>query len=327
MNRLIRIILYITAGCVGIGCAALILSFVLGGGSGWLAGEEMEIARKAADRIHELTAGSKRQVQSDNESGDGSYTYEEADIADGSYTYEETDVAESEGYGDIGMLTVDASSIQDLSIELQHGYLSIEESDDNLIRVSVTESFDGLTAKCESGGIIIRDDRTGNHGREDAQVFLEIPDGMQFQNVNIQIDAGVMYQECGFQSEQLTVNADAGEITLSEVTADALSASVGAGVIDIEDSVFDTASFNCGVGTMDIEADIRGDAQIDCGMGRVDLELEDGANSVNYVLYCGAGSIEIGDNTYSGLAKESRLNNGASATFSLNCGMGSICID
>lgn len=310
MNRLIRIILYITAGCVGIGCAALILSFALGGRLAW---EETGVVRKAADRVHEIAAGTRQQIQNE-------YDYED--------DYEETEEYEDESYdGDIGLLTVDASSIQNLSINLQHGYLAIEESDDNLVRVSVTESFDGLTAKCMSGEIIIKDDRPDKSGREDAQVFLEIPDGMSFQNVNIQIDAGIMYQECAFQTEKLTVNADAGEITLSEVTADVLSASVGAGMIDIEDAVFDTASLNCGVGTMDIEADIRGDAKVDCGMGSVNLELEKGTNSVNYALHCGAGSIEIGDNTYSGLARESKLNNGASATFTLNCGMGVICID
>lgn len=300
MNRLIRIILYITAGCVGIGCAALILSFALGGGRQvW---EEAGMVKRAADRVHEIADETKRQVQ-------------DAELYEGDYDEE------------VGLLTIDASSIQDLSIELQHGSLEIEESDDNLIQVSMVQEYNGITANCEAGKIIIRDDRPGSSSREDAQIFLEIPEGMRFRNVNIQIDAGVLSQECGFEADKLTVNADAGEITLSEVTAGVLSASVGAGAMDIEDGVFDTATLNCGVGTMDMEGAIRGDTKIDCGMGAVNLELADGPNSVNYALRCGAGSIEIGDNTYSGLARESKLNNGASATFTLNCGMGVISID
>lgn len=306
MNRLIRMILYITAGCLGIGCAALILSFALGGGRQvW---EEAGMVKSAADRVHEIADETKRRVVQDAELYEGDY--DEGDYDEG-----------------IGLLTVDASSIQDLSIELQHGSLEIEESDDNLIQVSMAQEFDGITANCEAGKIIIRDDRPGSSSREDAQVFLEIPEGMRLRNVNIQINAGILSQECGFEADKLTVNADAGEIMLSEVTAGVLSASVGAGTMDIEDGVFDTASLNCGVGTMDMEAAIRGDTEIDCGMGSVDLELADGADSVNYLLRCGAGTIEIGDNTYSGLAKESKLNNGASATFTLNCGMGAISID
>lgn len=300
MNRLIRIILYITAGCVGIGCAALILSFALGGGRQvW---EEAGMVKRAADRVHEIADETKRQAQ-------------DAELYEGDYDEE------------VGLLTIDASSIQDLSIELQHGSLEIEESDDNLIQVSMVQEYNGITANCEAGKIIIRDDRPGSSSREDAQIFLEIPEGMRFRNVNIQIDAGVLSQECGFEADKLTVNADAGEIMLSEVTAGVLSASVGAGAMDIEDGVFDTATLNCGVGTMDMEGAIRGDTKIDCGMGAVNLELADGPNSVNYALRCGAGSIEIGDNTYSGLARESKLNNGASATFTLNCGMGVISID
>lgn len=133
--------------------------------------------------------------------------------------------------------------------------------------------------------------------------------------------------EGSFYAKELSVDAGAGEISLMDVTADTFTASVGAGTLDISDSSFQTANFNCGVGTMDIDADIKGDAQIDCGMGEIYMELERDITSVNYVLECGAGSIQIGDSTYSGIAKKSQFNNGADATFTVSCGMGQIYID
>lgn len=320
MNKLIRIILYITAGCVGIGCAALILSFALGG----RLGGENSVFGWSKDKVRDIAAYTKKQVKNQ--------LAEEVAEYDGEYdidqVYEDDFAEESEEFeGDLGLLTVDASSINDLSIHLQHGYLSIEESDDHLIRVSVTETSNGLTAKCEAGKIMIQDDRSGKRGREDAYVYLQIPAGMQFQNVNIQINAGGMGSECGFTAENLTANADAGQMELSEITANVFSASVGAGEIDIEDSVLKTVKLDCGVGRMDIEADITGDANITCGMGEIDMELEHGVDNVNYMLHCGAGSIQIGDNTYSGLAREKQINNGAPITFTLDCGMGYISIE
>ena len=78
---------------------------------------------------------------------------------------------------------------------------------------------------------------------------------------------------------------------------------------------------------VDMEADITEYAKIDCGMGEVDLELVKGIDSANYKLKCGVGSIDIGDNSYSGLSREKRIENSATAEFELNCGMGAISVD
>lgn len=174
---------------------------------------------------------------------------------------------------------------------------------------------------------MIRDNRQGKSRRKDVTVYLEIPEGFHFQNVDIQMDAGEIDTDCGFSAENLSVDAGAGLISLENIQADAFSGSVGAGEITIDDSVFQTVRLDCGVGTMDIQADITANAKIDCGMGEVDLELVRDISEVNYVLKCGVGSIDIGDNSYSGLSREKRIDHGADAEFELNCGMGVISID
>lgn len=315
MNRFIRMILYITAGCAGIGCAALILSLVLGGGrlgEDAFFGQAKETARDAVElakkKVHYT-------VTADDRNGDDS---EYADVFSG--TMDDTD----EG---TGMLTIDSSAVQKLSVGLRHGYLSIEESEDSRIQVSVSEPSDQITAKCESGEIIIRDNRQGKSGRKDVTVYLEIPEGFHFQKVDLSMDAGEIDTDCGFSAENLSVNAGAGVISLEDIQADVFSGSVGAGEITIDDSVFQTVRLDCGVGSMDIQADITANARIDCGMGEVDLALVRDISEVNYVLKCGVGSIEIGDNSYSGLSREKRIDHGADAEFELNCGMGMISID
>ena len=314
MNRFIKGILYITAGCIGIGCAALIIGVVLGGGSQVLDMSFGQVKNRVRDFV--MTADKEAHNQM---TGHGS----EAVIVDHSFDKEYAD----DFIGNIGIFTADASSIEKLAIDLRYGSLSIEESEDSRVVVSVDGPADGVEASCSSGVLTIQDVRTGKKAREDACVYLQIPEGMQLSGASIRVDSGAVDMEGSFYAKELSVDAGAGEISLMDVTADTFTASVGAGTLDISDSSFQTANFNCGVGTMDIDADIKGDAQIDCGMGEIYMELERDITSVNYVLECGAGSIQIGDSTYSGIAKKSQFNNGADATFTVSCGMGQIYID
>ncbi|MDE6888702.1 MAG: DUF4097 domain-containing protein [Eubacterium sp.] len=307
MNRLMKAILYITAGCIGIGSAALILSAVLSGGQ--LVVDENGIFGRAKDVVHSA-----------------------AEFAVGSKAIEVGEEAEmqmvDEGWNEeYNLLAMEAYAVQELAIDLKHGCLIIEESDDELIYVSASGEYGNIQAVCEDGRITVTDNRTGRKNRTDASVYLKLPEDTSLSDVDIRINAGTLEAMEGFYAKMLKVDTDAGYIVLGGITADTLAASVGAGEIQIDDSTFGKASLECGVGVMDIEADISFDTMIDCGMGVVNLELEEGAESVNYELSCGAGAIEIDGESYSGLARKRRIENGASATFTLNCGMGQICIE
>lgn len=312
MNRLIRLVLYITAGCVGIGFAALILSVALSGGH--LEWEDGMFGR-AKEEVRDIAMRAKKEIKNQRIENDSAYSDDVTDAYDANGDEEE------------GLLTIDGSAIRDLSIDLQHGYLCIEESEDSRIQIMATGQTDHILADCESGQITIKDNRKGKNSRKDANVYVRIPNQFQFRNVTIRIKAGEIDTDCGFGADQLTVSADAGLISLDTITADAFTGTVGAGEIDIEDGILHTVRLDCGLGTMDIAADISGNAQIDCGMGEIDMELAKGADSVNYKLNCGVGSIEIGDNSYTGLSKEKRIENGGTAEFVLSCGMGVISID
>lgn len=307
MNRLMKAILYITAGCIGIGSAALILSVVLSGGQfvvdeTGIFGRAKDVARSAA----KFAVGVK-EIE----------TNETAEIQ----------MVDEDGYEECVLLTIEASAVQELAINLRYGHLIIEESYDERIYVSASGEYEDIQAVCEDGRIKVTDNRTGRTNRTEADVYLKLPEDMSLSDVDIQIKAGTLEAAEGFYAKTLKVGTDAGYIALSGITADTLAASVGAGEIQIDDSTFGKASLECGVGVMDIEADISFDTTIDCGMGVVNLELEEGAESVNYELSCGAGAIEIDGESYSGLARKRRIENGASATFTLNCGMGQICIE
>lgn len=341
MNRLIRGILYIVAGCAGIGCAALILGLVLGRGKVELEDYgSLNFAKNSAYNIVVKVENKLRNWLNRNEKSASS-----AESVDGSglnvgFVEERGDEAafikkgskDSEWYeeedGEQGLLTVSTDQIKQLDLDIAHGSLSITESNSDEIYVWTESDVNNIEVTCENDKIVIRDRRTGNKRREDADIYMEIPSTNQFQNVKIQVAAGCVDIENRLNAQKFTLNADAGEITAQMLTSNDFSASVGAGTIEVVEGAFGSIKLDCGVGTIDLYGlNIESDAEISCGMGAVEVELQDDPQSFNYQLSCGLGEIEIRDNSYSALASEKRIDNGAGRTFTLNCGMGSITIE
>ncbi len=337
MNRLIKTILCITAACVGIGCAALVLSFALGGGrldfgSGnplYLAKQKVgSILSEIRDRMHRPDFSQAAVVENDEcvitdwgDSGD----LAEAEAMEG---YAEQEFLEEDSYeGDELIYCGPASQIKSLDIDLRYGSLELLESDDSNIRVSVSGQAHHILAESGNGGLTVNDSRKGSKSRDDAYVYLEIPEDMQFTTVTVCTDAGTVDTDCSFRAKQLTITANAGAVTLDEVKSDEFTATIGAGTIDVSDATFGRMDLECGVGTAYIEGGIQQDSSISCGMGTVELELEDGEDSFNYMISCGMGCVDIGDNSYSALSQKRRIDNGASATLSLDCGMGQIMVE
>lgn len=315
MKKWIRVILYIAAGCVGAGCAALATAYLLSrnnigsaddGTVGWAKKQARDLAALAEKKINNW-----EYVWDDEDSDD------EDDAIEG--TAQNHDDA-------TGVLSIEAEAVQNLDIHLRHGTLNITEADTSQIWAGMSKPDDDISVTCEDGRITITDNRKGKLGRKDAYVYLEIPEGKQFEDLNIQIDAGTLETDVELMADHMVLNADAGVITADGLWADDFSASVGAGTIEIEDGSFGNVKLACGVGTIDMDASINKDSEIKCGMGTVDLTLENGVSSVNYELSCGMGVIEIGSNTYTSLSRKQEIKNGASATFKVDCGMGEIDI-
>lgn len=313
MNRLIRGILYITAGCVGIGIASLVLGLALGGGNLDFEDDDMyHQALSAVDTVREIAADTRIKNTSDT-SVDRGTAYDEDQYLEG-----------EDGYY---LLTADAYEVSSLQIDIKHGELDIVESSDQKLKVFADEPVEGISAECSDGRLTITDHRQGSESRKDVYISLHIPSSILFEDVDLKVDAGIIQTECVMRTNTLVLNANAGEIALNDINAEQLTASVGAGIIDIVNGEFGAAELDCGVGEMDFEGSIQHDSKISCGMGTVDVTLYNGGENYNYVLDCGMGSIDIGDNSYSGVTKARRIDNGAEATLTLECGMGEICIE
>lgn len=308
MNRLIRGILYIAAGCAGIGCAAFVLGLVIGRGTvGFEDYGSLNFVKNSA--YHIIT-----QMEDSFRNG---------------YWFGKEENQDSNDYGVAKMLNIDAEAVTQLDIQLLCGCLEIVEADSGQIWAGVDEGRQGISAVCENGRITIRDDREGSSRREDAYIYVAVPKRTEFEKISINIDAGSVQIDESLTAADMRLKAGAGEIYAQKLETGSFSASVGTGIIEIDEGIFQgNVSLDCGVGTLAVnDASINADMDVSCGMGTVELELADGSLDANYVLSCGMGSIDIGDKSYSALAHKKQIDNGAPHTFTLNCGMGTISVD
>lgn len=313
MNKWIRVILYVVAGCVGVGCAALAIAYILSKND--IGGTDDGTVGWAKEQARDLVAQTKKKINYLE------HVWDDGDSADDGDVIEYIAGKHEDA---TGVLSIEAEAVQSLDIHLRHGALSITEADSSQIWAGMSKPDDDISVTCEDGKITVADNRKGKLGRKDAYVYLEIPEGKRFEDINVQIDAGELETDVLLMADRMVLNADAGVITADELQADDFSSSVGAGTIEIGEGNFGNVRLECGVGTIDLDAFINKDSEIKCGMGSVDILLQNGVRSVNYELSCGMGVIEIGDDTYSSLSRKQKIQNGASATFTVDCGMGGI---
>ena len=226
----------------------------------------------------------------------------------------------------MGRLTVDASQVTTLDMELAHASLQINNARTDQIWVGTDEDAENISVTCKGEKIVIQDNRTGDKRRKDINIYMEIPYAMRFSDVNIQVDAGYVEISESLQADKMVLNAGAGEIDVDQLETGDFSVSVGAGQVYIGEGVFlGNVKMDCGVGEINMYgAQMEADADISCGMGAIEIELKGSTKKANYVLNCGLGSIEIDDKSYTALGREKRIDNNAEHTFKMNCGLGSI---
>ena len=123
-------------------------------------------------------------------------------------------------------------------------------------------------------------------------LLIQIPEGMQFDEVSLLVGAGILYTD-EIRAKELDIEVGAGQVSLDSFTADELSLECGAG-----------------------EAFVRGEAvrevDIECGVGSVAYTAVGNQQDYNYELSCGIGELVVGNDSFSGLDKECTINNGGS---------------
>lgn len=133
-------------------------------------------------------------------------------------------------------------------------------------------------------------------------LYISIPEGTHYKSFSADVGAGMLEME--------------------GVSADEISLDVGAGQIIADNFYTDVLEADCGAGQIIIQGEVLQKADLDCDIGEVLFTLPGEKTFYNYALSCSAGELIVGDEAYSGLHKQMKIDNGSSCTIDVDCRIG-----
>lgn len=127
----------------------------------------------------------------------------------------------------------------------------------------------------------------------------------------------------------IDLDLGAADVYIEALQADEISVDLGAGNMEVDRMVAGTsADLDVGAGAMVIDWLEGKELDLDCGIGSMEISLQGKETDYNCTLDCGAGVIQLGDSTYSGLGRETQFGSGRDAAkyLDVDCGIGEIVI-
>lgn len=225
--------------------------------------------------------------------------------------------------GDAG-IGISASQVKEMKIDIGGAALCFMESENDNFGLKIDGKGD--YRYYESKGVFyLEGGKKHLTGNNNERVYLYIPAGKAFDEVEINVGGGLI--SIGeLNAREVEMTAGAGIITSDRISCRSLDVEVGAGEVSLEGIETDEMDIEVGMGTAYIKGKVGREIDASCGMGMIMADLDNAETDFNYEIECSAGSITLGDKKYSAFADDIHVNNGASGKCSLECSMGSIDI-
>lgn len=211
------------------------------------------------------------------------------------------------GYTGIRELDIDLTCLEVDIVKTEGNEITVDTSDitDKMLKDLVIRK-DGDELKFELNGRKSWDNWSKNQFKSQGMLLVQIPSGMQFDEASLKIGAGILYAD--------------------EIQARELDIEVGAGQVSLGSFIANEMSLECGAGEAAVRGDATHEASIECGVGSVTYTALGYQQDYNYELSCGIGELRIGGDSFSGLGKERKIDNGGSKEMEIECGIGSVYV-
>lgn len=229
--------------------------------------------------------------------------------------------------GDVSEYTL-GSDVERLEIELGGYIFNTAFTEDDCFYVT-TENADNIQCYVEKGVLKLKAVDTHpylvvGHINE-RQITLCIPRDNFLESFELELGAGQVTLN-GINADEVSLEVGAGQIIAQNIRAKELEVSAGAGQVELWGVDVDKLNAEIGMGGLVGAVDVQKSAEFECAMGNMELTLMGSQQDFNYQLEVAAGNIEVGRNSYSGLAHEQKIHNGADKDISIECSMGNITI-
>lgn len=244
-----------------------------------------------------------------------------SNIYDNSYKIYRGDVTDYEIEGD--------GIIDQLDIELGGYIFETAVSPDDSIYLT-TNNVDKFQYYVKKGVLHLTAVNSGinlNLGNiTDRKLILYIPEEALLSKVNVELGAGQVIID-GLNAATVSLEVGAGQIQAKNIQAGELEISVGAGQVELPGMKVDELKVEIGMGELVGSGSIDKSADLECSMGNLELTLTGSQKDFNYQLEVAAGNLDLGSNSYSGLAtKQKILSPIAVKTMDIECSMGNVTI-
>lgn len=261
-----------------------------------VAGAAMGASMEEMDFSEDFKHGAGKMWNMVFEDNDWDFDWDDDD--DGSYT--EANWTQKDG--DVRSYPV--GSVEELEIDLHYDELILmTHSGENVLVEVENDDSQNVTVETSSNKLKIKSKKR----KSNRCVTVSYPVGKKFSKVKINVGAGSVEVEDALYADELEVEIGAGEfVNEDSITVRSLDVEVGTGNAELTDVTTDKIDGECGIGSLYMSV-----------LGQ--------ETDYNYKLECGIGDISIGGESYSGFAKEKKINNpGATGEIDLECGIGSI---
>ena len=204
-------------------------------------------------------------------------------------------------HSDMEILEFDIQDVRKVEMELAASEVEIRNVDasEKHLSVSTNGKYEIYT---KEGVLHIEKER----GTEDDQLILEVPANMVFESVEISAGASVIQIDY-LETKEFDAEIGAGEMIVNDLQADQTELEIGAGEVIIDYANVQTC-------------------EISVGMGNAEICLAGEEEDYNYEIDCAAGNIDIGNESFGGIASEKIINYHADADIKIECGMGNVTI-
>lgn len=210
-------------------------------------------------------------------------------------------------FSGIRELDIDVTCLEVQIVKGEESDIIVDTSDitDKMLKDLVIPKKDG-ELKIELKERKVWENWSKNQYKSQGVLLIQIPEGMQFDEVSLLVGAGILYAD-DIQAKELDIEVGAGQVSLDSFTADELS-------------------LECGAGEASVRGEAVHEANIECGVGSVMYTAVGYQQDYNYELSCGIGELMVGNDSFSGLGKEHSIDNGGSKSMDIECGIGSVTV-
>lgn len=155
---------------------------------------------------------------------------------------------------------------------------------------------------------------------------LQVPGEILFQDVEMKADACDIYMS-GISAKEFDLEIGAGKVEIGQLVAEHGEFDVGAGEIILTYGNMNECEVNVDMGNFEYTGMILRHGDVECNMGNAVFNLERGVEDYNFEIECGAGNVNIGQQSFSGLGTEKFINNQVQEQFDIECNMGNVSIN